>query len=591
MVLGVTDETGRDHIFQTIFISIDLRQAHYFRSTMTSKTGARLASTSLGQEIHIPVPSHGNINHSKADRSLVEGPRETYMKIGAPLFKASATCDWKAAKAILDKKPDLVRYSITETGETALHVAATIKGKKLVKEFVKNLMGRMQSLDFELVNDDCDTALCLAAASGSIETVRIMLNKMPCEGQMRPLCKAALYGNKQVVRYLYEKSNNMCDDNGWDDESRGWLLEQCVEANMFDVALEMVKIYPQLGSTGSVLQILARKPDAFHIRELYDIQKIINSVFALTGLRVGANYEKESKATQLLKIIWDDIAKKPKEEIYAILTGSPNLDEEKNIPYTFQVGAMKDLIIALKDDDGNNMLHLTAKRPKQEQHDNLSGAVSEMQRELLWFKEVKNMTPHIYRQQKNKDGLTPHELFTKEHKKLVKDGEQWTKEAINYCVVVAALIATVTFVAASTIPGGYNQDDGIPIFNKKSAFVVFVVSDAMSLILSSTSILTFLSIITSRIAELDFRESLPKKMWLGISSLFLSIAAMMVTFSASFFILYHKEMQWIPILIGVFAFLPVLLYIQLQYHIFVDVIRATYGTRYLFKPRRRSLYY
>ncbi|MFS8010211.1 hypothetical protein Hanom_Chr14g01294431 [Helianthus anomalus] len=57
---------------------------------------------------------------------------------------------------------------------------------------------------------------------------------------------------------------------------------------------------------------------------------------------------------------------------------------------------------------------------------------------------------------------------------------------------------------------------------------------------------------------------------LGLATLFLSITTMMITFSVSFFILYHKEMKWIPIFISVFAITPVLLYVVLQYHLLVD---------------------
>ncbi|KAI7738370.1 LOW QUALITY PROTEIN: hypothetical protein M8C21_008433, partial [Ambrosia artemisiifolia] len=53
------------------------------------------------------------------------GSRENYLKTGVPLYEASIRCDWVAAKAILDEKQDLV--SITENGETALHVAASAK--------------------------------------------------------------------------------------------------------------------------------------------------------------------------------------------------------------------------------------------------------------------------------------------------------------------------------------------------------------------------------------------------------------------------------------------------------------------------------
>ncbi|KAK9062085.1 hypothetical protein SSX86_019270 [Deinandra increscens subsp. villosa] len=257
----------------------------------------------------------------------------------------------------------------------------------------------------------------------------------------------------------------------------------------------------------------------------------------------------------------------------------------------YEIGSMKDMITPLIDVDGNNMLHLAGKSALKERLADVCGAALQMQRELLWFKEVRNMIPPSCREQKNKDGLTPRELFTEEHKDLIKQGEKWMKETASQCMVVAALIATIVFAAAFTIPGGYNQDHGNPIFYRKKMFVVFVVADAISLFLSSTSILTFLSILTSRYAERDFVKSLPLKLMLGLVTLFLSITTMMITFSVSFFILYHKEMKWIPIFIGVFAIAPVLLYVVLQSHILIDVIRSTYGSKYLFKPDRQTLFY
>nr|GEW37128.1 ankyrin repeat-containing domain, PGG domain protein [Tanacetum cinerariifolium] len=188
------------------------------------------------------------------------------------------------------------------------------------------------------------------------------------------------------------------------------------------------------------------------------------------------------------------------------------------------------------------------------------------------------MIPPSYRDRKNKDGLTAYELFTMEHKDLVTLGESWMKETANQCMVVAALIATIVFAAAFTVPGGYDQDKGLPLFRSKAVFMVFVVADAISLLSSSASILMFLSILTSRYAERDFLESLPKKLMGGLATLFLSITTMTITFGVSFFILYHKGLLWTPILIGVLAVMPVLLYIKLQIGLFVDIIRSTYGS-------------
>ncbi|KAL8194093.1 hypothetical protein R6Q57_026335 [Mikania cordata] len=816
-----------------------------------NQTGVQLASideqNSLShQQINIPVANSGptpppNPNAKRLTpnlpcRHLLTGPRKEYLKIGVPLYEASIRCDWLAAKAILDKHLDMVRYSITENGETALHVAASAKGSYVV-EFVENLVGLMNKEDLALENENFNTALYLAAVAGNIETIKIMLKKNPtlisipgAGGQMMPLYAAALFGNYDVVKYLYENSKELRDD-GWTDQNRGWLLEKCVENDMFDIALEIVKNYPKLCG-GTVLGLLARKPEAFHETKSNFIGKTINlstqfyslmnitqqsfenkhqpgngnvpegfahkseaspetksniigrtvkSVFAFIATKVVA-HEKENNALSLLRIIWEDIAQKPKSEIDRILRGPPdsikqdksasgrvvramqlqkliaehldkleaetqkifeaqpdsttqdanppaakvdhalqlkNLiseylvnmhiaseqivkqesmplvgkrdqalelqklisehivymhDETQNITkqkenqaqnlqkhiqksitkmrtaktlreshssrilfvaaemgntnflvelirgypdliwkvndhnlsifhiavkhrhegiynLLYEIGAMKDLITPLRDEHENNMLHLVGTRAKQKQLEDVSGVALQMQRELLWFQEVKNMIPPSYRERKNEDGLTPHELFTIEHKELVTQGEKWMKGTANQCMVVAALIATIVFAAAFTVPGGYDQNNGIPIFDSKAAFIVFVVADAISLFTSSASIFIFLAILTSRYAERDFLESLPKKLISGLATLFISITTMTIAFGISFFVLYHKGLLWVPILICVFAVLPVLLYVKLQYALFIDVMSSTYASRYLFKPKKRVLYY
>ena len=64
----------------------------------------------------------------------------------------------------------------------------------------------------------------------------------------------------------------------------------------------------------------------------------------------------------------------------------------------------------------------------------------------------------------NKERLTPRESFTKNHKDMRKDREQWMKETTMSCTVVGALIVTIMFAAIFTVPGGNNQNNGFPIF-------------------------------------------------------------------------------------------------------------------------------
>ncbi|XP_076958603.1 uncharacterized protein LOC143634394 [Bidens hawaiensis] len=208
------------------------------------------------------------------------------------------------------------------------------------------------------------------------------------------------------------------------------------------------------------------------------------------------------------------------------------------------------------------MLHMVGKKPKQTIK-NVSGAALEMQRELSWYKEVEQLIPPSYRKRKNNAGETPRVLFAKEHAYLVSKGEDW----MNNYMVVATLIATIVFAAAFTLPGGYDQNTGIPFFSKKPSLIIFVISDAVSLISSSTSVLIFLSIPTSRYAERDFMQSLPRRLMFGIATLFLSVVTMMVAFSASFFLLYNEKLKWVPITITCLAGVPVILFVKMQFHL------------------------
>ncbi|XP_074352170.1 ankyrin repeat-containing protein NPR4-like [Apium graveolens] len=189
------------------------------------------------------------------------------------------------------------------------------------------------------------------------------------------------------------------------------------------------------------------------------------------------------------------------------------------------------------------------------------------------------------REKKNKRGNS-----SSVHADMMEKGERWMKETAAQCMVVAALIATIMFAAAFTLPGGTNQETGHPIFKQESAFIMFVIMDAISLFSSSASILMFLVIFTARYAERDFLVSLPIKLMIGLLSLFISITTMMIAFSASFFLVYTKGTKWVPYLISGLAGVPVALFAALQYRLSYDMVRTTFSSSFLFKPKKHGLY-
>ncbi|KAI3847501.1 hypothetical protein MKX03_029208 [Papaver bracteatum] len=250
--------------------------------------------------------------------------------------------------------------------------------------------------------------------------------------------------------------------------------------------------------------------------------------------------------------------------------------QEKIYNFMSQMG-QKNEMAACIDNLGNNILHFAGVLAPAFQLDKVSGAALQMQREIQWFQEVEQMAQPKYRELPNAAGKKPRDIFREEHKSLVKEGEAWMKETSQACMVVSTLIATVMFAAVFTVPGGNNGDTGTPIFLKTRTFYFFMICDAISLFASCTSILMFFAILTARYGEKDFLKSLPQKLILGLASLFISIATMMGAFGATLIIVLNGTVTWAYIPVTFLASVPVLLFGMLQFPLFVDIMRSTYG--------------
>ena len=184
--------------------------------------------------------------------------------------------------------------------------------------------------------------------------------------------------------------------------------------------------------------------------------------------------------------------------------------------------------------------------------------------------------PPLFKDLKNSDGKKASEVFSQQHADLVKEGEKWMKEISTASSFVAALIVTIMFAAAFTIPGG-NNDKGAPIFLDDTFFVVFIMSDSISLFFATTSVLMFLGILISQYAENKFLTRLPKKLIFGLSLLFLSIAAMMIAFcSAIAILLKNSSIKGVMIPIISLASVPVITFALLQFPLLHNIFKFTY---------------
>ncbi|KAI3862137.1 hypothetical protein MKW92_020617 [Papaver armeniacum] len=231
-------------------------------------------------------------------------------------------------------------------------------------------------------------------------------------------------------------------------------------------------------------------------------------------------------------------------------------------------------LLSVMDNNDNTILHHAAKLAPLAKLNLVSGVALQIQRELQWFKIN-------YKARRNKKGYTAQSIFTEEHKELVKEGEEWMKDTSGSCMLAAALIATVAFAAAFTVPGGnisgsHSSKNGTPVFLGKTSFTVFAVANAFALFSSITSVLMFLAIYTSRYAEMDFLKSLPQKLIIGLTTLFISMAAILVAFCAALLIMVGDKSPLSLILISLFGCVPVTLFAWLQLPLFYEMVHSTY---------------
>ncbi|KAJ9559414.1 hypothetical protein OSB04_014028 [Centaurea solstitialis] len=573
-------------------------------------------------EIQTPPSSPESFNLPCQDL-LADDRRKDFIEICLPLCKASIIGDWKAAKCILENNRNLVRYSITENCETTLHVAASAKNT----DFVVQILKMMNKEDLLLQTITGHTALCSAAIAGNVEMARILVTKnedlltFSNESGSMPLSVAASYGNYDMVIYLYDKFNKM-EGLRWSTLNKQLLLRSCVESNLFDVALQIIKEHGELDQGGAILGILARRPSAFKQSK--------------SESRTLKPAPEGSEAIKLLKAVWTNFVERPKAEVDEILrdavfkaTEMDNTEfvvelireyprliwmteskyeqsifhvavrhrHESIYSLLYEIGSMKDMIIRLRDTNGNNILHLAGYRKfirqveETDKSGNLAGAAFELQRELLWFKEVESMVPHHFQEEENFYFETPYQIFTQYHSEMVSQAEKWMKEVASHCMLVATLIAAVVFAIVFAFPGGYNQDNGFPIFLHKGTFLVFVVFDAISLIASSTSILVFLSIFTSACDQEDFLESLPNKLLQGLVLLYLSIVTMMVAFSLSFFVLFQERFIVVAIINSILALMCGIGLATLHQRFLKDVFRSQLSKKIIFKPKKQLFHY
>ncbi|GLT65160.1 hypothetical protein SLA2020_376080 [Shorea laevis] len=555
------------------------------------------------------------------------------------IYKGKA---WKVKSLFQRHSADALSTTF-ENGQTALHVAIAAGQLRIAKELI-TITSPEENRNYLRIQDKCgNTALSFAARSGMMEIAKCLIKKnknlltIPDDGDRLPVQFACRAGHEDMTRYLYRETPREClrGDNGF------YLLEECINNKMFAIALHLLHRFPKFAiyrifkkDTNPIILTLAQTLSPFvrgnqlafwrrwiyNPKKIYDLKlmdaiarEIICFICRQLSALDGNEFEQSGavEATfQAIKnglpeivieiakvntnILWNRIDPEESRNMFACAVAHRQ-EEVVQILYGLNARIGTKMVFT-PDRVGNNLLHLAAKLAPRSHLDYISGGALQLQSELRWFEAVVGIVPQFYKHQKNDRGETPSQVFVEQHKQLLKDGEEWMKKTAESSTFVGALIITIMFAVAFTVPGGNDQNTGFPIFLNKTAdsstvpsptvpFMVFVASDAISLFAASSSVLMFSVILTSsRYAYKDFLKSLPAKLIYGISSLLISIVAMMVAFCVALFIMLQGRL-WIIIPATLFAGVPVILYVQLQFPFLVELYTSTFRPGILDRKR------
>ncbi|XP_031262068.1 ankyrin repeat-containing protein ITN1-like isoform X2 [Pistacia vera] len=480
-----------------------------------------------------------------------------------PLRRAIQQDDWKAVGEFTrDNYPQVFTDKISEISSTFFHVIVLLDNDAAISLLRENVPKFTESV---LAKDASGaTALSLAAALGNKKAVEIIVNSCPDSpnallsmgpmSNILPIHLAAIFGHEEVVQFLLPRTRllieetqnqfllvlfllgvsnplgitfrvfkNQLRDRGLHPKQKEWILGtlaakpkwfksgsrigflqrfiySCIpvkDDNMPSPQAEKTDFQNPGsvdGDTEIPRQISEISASTFNSGMRQKLKSMFWNVLMQLATRLG-----------ILEIV-EEILKVYDSALFFVDEAGKNVLQlavlnRQEIVFGFMLKEAGKFLSQYMDNDLNNILHLAGKSSTSSK---IAGSVLQMQREVQWFKAVENFVLPSMREMKNKESKTPREVFEEEHKTLVKEGENSMKGSATSCSVVAALIITIAFAAAFTVPGGGTNTKG-------PAFIIFAISDALAFVSSTASVLMFLGILTMRYSPDDFLKSLPEK--------------------------------------------------------------------------------
>ncbi|KAK6933362.1 PGG domain [Dillenia turbinata] len=432
----------------------------------------------------------------------------------------------QCVEVILKACPSLLKQ-INLKGETALHVAAREGHIDVVKALVAAAKALNEELEIGtgaardllgVTDDKKNMALHEAVRYRHLEVVKFLLEEdsefpyIRNDAGETPLYLAAERGYAELVRAILEACKSPAHD-GPKGRTALHAAVVCMDIGMIEDILRkkpfLVKEADEHGwtplhwaayfdSSLIIIQLLQHDESGAYLKDKE----------GMTALHVAATRGSTCSLKKLIAKCPDciEIVDEKGQNALHVAVGKG----QKNVVNYILENPLLGSLINGEDKSGNTPLHLLAEsrnyNPKLISHPKVDKkAVNTAHLTALEIIHTSTLikmgiTEDAIRRKLIKAGATSarrnlHDQKEEKKDKSEKEQMEILKKIGDSHLIVATLVATITFAAGFTLPGGYDGNEGpnqgMAILSKKTIFKVFVVSDAVAMMLSVLAVFTY----------------------------------------------------------------------------------------------------
>nr|KYP47945.1 Ankyrin repeat-containing protein At3g12360 family [Cajanus cajan] len=406
---------------------------------------------------------------------------------------------------ILDKCGDLVLLPNAK-GETLLHIAAKYGHSNIAKVLVEH------KKFIRATNNEKDTALHEAVRHGHIEVVKTLLEKDPeysyyaNNANETPLYLASERQQQQVVNEILNKVTSPAYDGPKNQTAlHAAVINQDTGMVMDLLKNEHVRVaVKHADKDGWIPLHYAAKRGNEELTELL-LKEDENSAYiqdnkGRTALHIAAYYGVSSHNVEMIIKHYPDCSEIVDKEGRNALHHAVN-GRTQDIMGKIMSNLSLSNLYNERDNDGNTPLHCLAAYPhlswdfsRLKYHGRVDKLALNKNDQTPLDVVFDNLKPSL-------ESIWPQWFEAKGEKrlniKLENEEAVYSKEAKESHLLVATLIATVSFAAGITLPGGTIQEGdhkGTPILGQRASFKAFIISNALAMVFAISAASIHLSI-------------------------------------------------------------------------------------------------